>query len=897
MAQRKKTVSPGKGTSVKNPHKGRPSAKKAGKDAKGKAAQRNERAYTDPSLKVEVISIIVIAAAVLLAVFLFSKKGIGSGGEFISSFLVGLFGIGAYILPFAIIITCLAIIFADGIRVLRSHIIMLGSFFFAMISSLHILTADLELKFESIGSYVGYYYKGASASNGGLAGAMFGNLLYGILGKAGALIVLITAATVLLILVTGRSLFALLEKIRRKAETAVKHQRRKLNQRKLLSAEKDPRRDFDESFGGGSQGGLKRFFNHRIEPEEYEDDEEERQLDIMNARFVQNGSFSKIRPKHDPEPKPPLSDDDLSEDGIKVFKTYSEKKETERLGEKYIPDEDTDEPPFDCDDAPKEPEASLSKAAEEEAAAALAEVRDDFKIKIKGIGIEGAEPGDDDDDDDDFGMPRLEDEFEETVRPLEEYVYPPLNLLNENDYTPSVSTMVQIKENSKKLEDTLRSFGVEARVIAVSKGPTVTRYELSPGVGVKVNKISGLADDLALSLAAMSIRIEAPIPGKSAVGIELPNKETQPVFVREVIDSPEFNNSASRLTFAVGKDIAGNIVVSDIAKMPHLLIAGSTGSGKSVCINTLITSILYKARPDEVKLLMIDPKVVELSVYNGIPHLLIPVVTDPKKAAGALNWAVIEMERRYALLASVNVRDLKGYNAAAHGLGQTPLPQIVIIIDELADLMMSSGKEVEEYICRIAQKARAAGIHLIIATQRPSVNVITGTIKANVGSRLAFAVTSGIDSRTILDQIGAERLLGKGDMLFSPMGLSKPQRIQGAFISDKEVEQLVEFLKSEYDHVYDPAMVDEITAPAAKEKSEQESEMSDQFIDAVELILEKEKASTSMLQRYFRIGYNSAARLMEELENRGIVGPEDGVKPRKILVTRTEWEMHILPRK
>ncbi|MCL2235759.1 MAG: DNA translocase FtsK, partial [Defluviitaleaceae bacterium] len=464
-----------------------------------------------------------------------------------------------------------------------------------------------------------------------------------------------------------------------------------------------------------------------------------------------------------------------------------------------------------------------------------------------------------------------------------EYVFPPVELLRENTYQPSISSRAQILENSKKLEETLASFGVQARVVEVSKGPTVTRYELSPGSGVKVSKIAGLADDLALNLAAETIRVEAPIPGKSVVGIEIPNKEVQAVFLREIIDDDAFWSHPSKLAFAMGKDIAGNVVVSDLARMPHLLIAGSTGSGKSVCTNTLITSIIYKATPQEVKLLMIDPKVVELSIYNGIPHLLIPVVTDPNKASGALAWAVREMESRYSAFAENKVRDLAGYNVTLAEKGEEKLPQIVIIIDELADLMMTCGKEVEESIVRLAQKARAAGIHLILATQRPSVDVITGLIKANVPSRLAFAVSSGTDSRTILDMVGAEKLLGKGDMLFSPVGMNKPRRIQGSFVSDKEVENIVEFIKQDGEAEYSEEMIEKITAaPEEIDFSEESDPLID---DAIAFVVEKEKASTSMLQRKFRIGYNRAARMMEELEGRGLVGPEDGAKPRKVLMT------------
>ena len=475
------------------------------------------------------------------------------------------------------------------------------------------------------------------------------------------------------------------------------------------------------------------------------------------------------------------------------------------------------------------------------------------------------------------------------IKQQKPYIFPPLDLLAKNQAVQSNDSKAEMLVNAKKLENTLRSFGVEAKVIQINKGPTVTRYELSPSQGVKVSKIVNLADDIALNLAASDIRIEAPIPGKAAVGIEVPNKEAQSVFLRSVLESEAFQKFPSKLAFALGEDIAGQPIVADIAKMPHLLIAGATGSGKSVCINTLITSILYKADPKEVKLLLVDPKVVELSVYNGIPHLLIPVVTDPKKASAALNWAVREMLERYNDFAENGVRDIKGYNAMKKEQGETEniMPQIVIIIDELADLMMAAPGEVEDAICRLAQMARAAGMHLIIATQRPSVDVITGVIKANIPSRLAFAVSSGIDSRTILDAVGAEKLLGKGDMLFCPQGTSKPMRIQGAFLSDKEVESIVNFIKQDTTTDYDKEMIDKITATA---KINGGGEEVDEFFDqAVDLVVEKEKASVSMLQRQFRIGYNRAARLMDSLQQQGIVGPEEGSKPRKVLLTKQEW--------
>lgn len=482
-------------------------------------------------------------------------------------------------------------------------------------------------------------------------------------------------------------------------------------------------------------------------------------------------------------------------------------------------------------------------------------------------------------------------------KPKREYVFPPVSLLKRAARPAGGHSQQEYRETAVKLQQTLRDFGVGVTVTNISCGPSVTRYELHPEQGVKVSKIVGLADDIKLSLAAADIRIEAPIPGKSAVGIEVPNKENNTVYLRELLESDNFKNHGSRLAFAVGKDIGGQVVVTDIAKMPHLLIAGATGSGKSVCINTLIMSIIYKASPEDVKLIMVDPKVVELSVYNGIPHLLIPVVTDPKKASGALNWAVAEMTDRYKKFAEYNVRDLKGYNAKVEGIQDIEdekkpkkLPQIVIIVDELADLMMVAPGEVEEAICRLAQLARAAGIHLVIATQRPSVNVITGLIKANVPSRIAFSVSSGVDSRTIIDMNGAEKLLGKGDMLFYPAGFPKPQRVQGAFVSDQEVQKVVDFLTEQgMTADYNPEVEQQMNAAPAAAAAGGTNGRDEYFEQAGAFIIEKEKASIGMLQRMFKIGFNRAARIMDQLAEAGVVGEEEGTKPRKVLMTMEEF--------
>ncbi len=478
------------------------------------------------------------------------------------------------------------------------------------------------------------------------------------------------------------------------------------------------------------------------------------------------------------------------------------------------------------------------------------------------------------------------------------YLLPPIDLLNKGKVKANdPATATELKEKADTLIGTLKSFGVTARIVAIQRGPRVTRYEIQPAAGVKVSKITNLSDDIALNLAAAGVRIEAPIPGKAAIGIEIPNTNQDVVSLREIIESKEFQTAKSKLAFAVGKDIAGNIIIGDVAKMPHMIIAGTTGSGKSVCTNSIIMSILYRANPEEVKLILIDPKMVEFTTYNGIPHLLIPVVTDPRQAAGALNWGVQEMLRRYKLFADNNVRDLGGYNEMAAAKNIEKLPQIVIAIDEFSDLMMAASKEVEDAVCRLAQMARAAGMHLIIATQRPTTDVITGLIKANIPSRIALTVQSQVDSRTILDTQGAEKLLGYGDMLYYPNGMQKPLRVQGCFCSTKEVESIVGFIKNESDSEYNSEIIEAVEQSMPAEKGERTSDSAEPVGDgddiliekAIDIVVEMGQASTSSLQRKLKLGYARAARIIDELENMGVVGPYEGAKPRKVLMSKQQW--------
>lgn len=562
------------------------------------------------------------------------------------------------------------------------------------------------------------------------------------------------------------------------------------------------------------------------------------------------------------------------------FEPVFEQAENNEL--QHIPDElpfEEDVPVFDTESITTQPP---QKSSRREVSHDIVEISPD-EARAQGMDLQGASHCAD----------QPEPEPEEP-----EYIKPPIDILNEIEKPEEANLQEELRSNAEKLVSTLQSFGVQTRIIDIARGPAVTRYELQPSAGVKISKITNLADDIALNLAASGVRIEAPIPNKPAVGIEVPNKVVSTVSIREIIDSSEFEKAKSPLAVALGRDIAGKITVADLAKMPHTLIAGSTGSGKSVCINSLIVSILYHSTPQEVKLVLIDPKMVELGIYNGIPHLLIPVVTDPKKAAGALSWAVNEMLNRYQLFKEYSVRDMAGFNRAAEKNGIKPMPQIVIIIDELADLMMAAPGEVEDSICRLAQMARAAGMHLVIATQRPSVDVITGVIKANIPSRIAFAVSSQIDSRTILDSSGAEKLLGRGDMLFSPIGSSKPTRVQGCFVTDGEVERIVEFIKQSGQQLtYDERILEEIDRHAVSDNKKKGSkddgggfdEEDEMLPSAIEIVVESGQASTSMLQRKLKLGYARAARLMDSMEEKGIIGPFEGSKPRQVLITKERW--------
>ena len=876
------------------------------------------------SLLDEIILLLIIVVAIIVFVSLLTDK-MGIIGALISAFVKGLFGFSGLLLPIFVVLYCVWMLVSEEKKypVVRG----IGAFLFLLtLAAAAQLINPVNTGNVSALKKCGVLYSAGAFSNGGLFGGLIGGGLYSALDTLGSAIVLLAVGIISIVMATGKSFFHAIadahahgKERKRVRNEKIKNKAERIRQQEQFEAERLAIKEERKK-----KTMAKEDFNIEV----HEKAEEE-------IPYVKETVFQKKPASLETKKREPIFD---------FVKEKEREANLKAAAEKYVAET--------SHNAVKAEAAVMADAAlravqmqeelpvemeEDMPAAQMPEAAEGASI-IDIVGVDeatmlprkAAEPVEDDipivemaemdevpmeeefveEPMDEIPVEAMEEPVEEPIaeekkvedipeaeiptEPVEvekPYVYPPIDLLGMDPQKGNTGSRAEMIENAKKLESTLKSFGVEAKVIQISKGPTVTRYELSPSQGVKVSKIVNLADDIALNLAASGIRIEAPIPGKAAVGIEVPNKETQSVYMRTLLESDAFKEHESKLAFALGQDIAGNPVVTDIAKMPHLLIAGATGSGKSVCINTLITSILYKADPKEVKLLLVDPKVVELSVYNGIPHLLIPVVTDPKKASSALNWAVREMLQRYNDFAAHGVRDIKGFNKMMEEKGDEKgkMPQIVIVIDELADLMMAAPGEVEDAICRLAQMARAAGMHLIIATQRPSVDVITGVIKANIPSRLAFAVSSGIDSRTILDMVGAEKLLGKGDMLFYPSGQSKPSRLQGAFVTDQEVESIVDFLKKSSKPYYTQETIDQITATAKVGGGDVED--SDEFFaDAVDLILEKEKASVSMLQRQFRIGYNRAARLMDDLERHGIVGPEEGSKPRKVLITKSEWE-------
>ena len=820
-------------------------AKKRG--PKKQYTKQTTQKSTEMSWQKEALLVGIIAIFVLLFI---SNFGFGGKvGNVVSSFFFGIVGIVAYVLPIVFIWLLLFIISnkENKIAWLKGLAAVLAIVFLTTLIEVA-LHSDKPVTFAQAFQN-GYQEK----EGGGIIGAAFSTLFLMAFGVIGSYVVSIAGILISALLVTEKALFSLLSKKSKQVRTEQLANREEKIQKKELRQQ------------------------------EREQEREQERLRRMDQKVSGVALDTKIgRKKNGP------SVDEMSEINFSGNIIFDESDETLELKPIHNIERSSNEEEFFQDGFQNKPVQNKMPVE--------AEV-----IPTKIEPVDNIEPVTLKEKEEDLTM--VMDAARK--QPCEQYSFPPVRLLKKGNGNKQGESSKTLKDTAAKLEQTLKNFGVNVTITDVSCGPSVTRYELQPEQGVKVSKIVSLADDIKLNLAAADVRIEAPIPGKAAVGIEVPNKENVTVMLRDLIESDAFANHKSKIAFPAGKDIGGNVIVSDIGKMPHVLIAGATGSGKSVCINTIIMSIIYKAKPSEVKMIMIDPKVVELSVYNGIPHLMIPVVTDPKKAAGALHWAVAEMTDRYQKFAQANVRDLAGYNEKLQkNLDQGmisadgKMPQIVIIVDELADLMMVAPGDVEDAICRLAQLARAAGIHLILATQRPSVNVITGLIKANMPSRVAFAVSSGVDSRTILDMNGAEKLLGKGDMLFYPQGYQKPLRVQGAFVSDEEVANVVQFLTQQNpETTYDPEIEQKMngitigkstTIPGGSDENEDERDR--YFEEAGRLLIEKERGSIGMLQRVFKIGFNRAARIMDQLQEAGVVGPEEGTKPRKILLTMEEFQ-------
>ena len=806
----------------------------SGRNTKKKTAMEQEVGR----FQTEIILFVILAACVILMASNFGAGGFV--GDAISNFCFGLMGLMAYLFPIVFFLEAAFILINKTNRLAYKKLAAAFVMFLFLCGAAQLLT-DGYMQSTTLLDY--YALSADYKTGGGLIGGAICISVTSAFGTIGGYVIIILAFVVCMIIITQRSLLDFVTRLVIKVCDFVKDRHM-------------------------------RYMQGQPERERYREERaRERQL-IREQRREE-----RVRRLEEE-----IGDDDFSDDDFLM--DPSEAKKMKKGG--FL--EGTKLTGY-SEQKPKKKGKLLKKAADtDKAASKTAETAED----TENTGIKSSEK------EIQSGIVNIQHEItRQEAAVKKEYRFPTLNLLKKGSSKAQGDSDAYLRKTAKKLQEVLHNFGVNVTVTNVSCGPTVTRYELQPEMGVKVSKIVGLADDIKLNLATPDIRIEAPIPGKAAVGIEVPNKENSTVMLRDLLQSEEFQKAKSKLSFAVGKDIAGKTVVADIAKMPHLLIAGATGSGKSVCINTLIISILYKANPDEVKLIMIDPKVVELSVYNGIPHLFIPVVTDPKKAAGALNWAVQEMTNRYNTFAEYGVRNLNEYNRKAEqikaaGAEEEPvkMPQIVIIVDELADLMMVAPGEVEDAICRLAQLARAAGIHLIIATQRPSVNVITGLIKANMPSRIAFSVSSGVDSRTILDMNGAEKLLGKGDMLFYPQGYQKPARLQGAFVSDDEVSAVVEFLADKNPGVqYNQQIEQQVNSPVTTGMSGDERDI--HFEEAGKFIIEKEKASIGMLQRMFKIGFNRAARIMDQLCDAGVVGPEEGTKPRKVLMSMEEFQNYL----
>ncbi len=809
-------------------------------------------------LKSEAGGLVIFAIGILMALSVYFDNIVGPLGELFGKFVGGIFGLSGYVLP-------VIAMFHGLTKIFKPRLLNNDKRFYFVLLLLILFSAMLQaglydaIKYENmtLSRYISTFYKeGVSAigksseflPSGGVVGGIIGVPLLFVFKKWGTMIILTTLAIIVAMLITRLSLAEAARSVARGTSDAINgivHAARKKREDREL------RKSIEEETGYEDITAIKKSAPVKKKQTRILD------FPMSNTDTQNSGNVNSDISRAESSREIYMGDEPIVHNRqLNIFDanvhgsaigSKSDKNITQDINTNLNPEK-----------------AAVKKLSESDEAGGIAEPIN----ATAGITDYSAETN-------------------------EKYIYPPIELLSKSK--EGESNMKKIRttsiDSAKKLESTLESFGIEAKVINVSVGPAFTRYELQPGPGVKVSRIVNLTDDIALNLAATGVRIEAPIPGKAAIGIEVPNKEVAPISLRSVLESAEFKKQRSSLSVALGKDISGENVVIDLAKMPHILIAGATGSGKSVCINSIIISLLYKSTPEDVKLLMVDPKVVELGVYNGIPHLLIPVVTDPNKAAGALRWAVSEMTTRYKLFADRGVRDLLGYNASIDEAGEgAKLPQIVIIIDELADLMMIAPHDVEDSICRLAQMARAAGMHLVIATQRPSVNVITGVIKANIPSRVAFAVSSQVDSRTIIDMGGAEKLLGKGDMLYYPVGIPKPIRVKGAFVADKEVELVVDFVKNQIRAHYDQEIIENINDNAKDEDESDKGNQSDELLSqAIEAVIDCGQASVSFIQRKFKVGYARAGRIIDQMAERNIISGYEGSKPRRILISRERW--------
>lgn len=891
--------------------------------AKSKQTAKNKQVQ-DNQLRNDCIILFSIACAIILILTNFNLAG--TLGRGIKWFMFGVFGVIEYIFP---LVLAASVIFLmvnrDLIRVARIKTVAVYGLLIVlcgMIQCVYNKPAVMESNVGEVFTYCADYKAG-----GGFSGGILCKVLSPI-GAIGTFVILMILAIICIVIITEKSFVSGLKNVRNNSQRMMQEAKEDYSAYRQHSASRHENDMSDEEYHRLREEERAKARLRKIERKEKQLAEKKaREEYLANARMnnVVRGVTSDTLITGDVQPEPEID--------IHEIEVDRERKD-EYSADIYEPDnrmKPVDKAQVIVDDSDDlfENLYSDDKSADSVMPAqSVQEIQDDYYSEELQYQEEDASDSmmdnysysEPDADEDVYDMQEdeaadyagdIHEEPEADVqdnvitessvpekKPKKVYKFPPISLLKKNPGAAS-GGKAEYRMTAQRLQETLLTFGVKVTITDISCGPTVTRYELQPEQGVKVSKIVSLSDDIKLNLAAADIRIEAPIPGKAAIGIEVPNKEAGSVYFRELVESKEFKESQSAISFGVGKDIAGKTIIADIAKMPHMLIAGATGSGKSVCINTIIMSILYKAKPEDVRLIMVDPKVVELSVYNGIPHLLLPVVTDPKKAAGALNWAVNEMTDRYKKFAAMQVRNIKGYNDVVvkkNKEGIDPpmekLPQIVIIIDELADLMMVAPGEVEDAICRLAQLARAAGIHMVIATQRPSVNVVTGLIKANIPSKIAFAVSSGIDSRVIIDMNGAEKLLGKGDMLYFPSNLPKPLRVQGAFVSDEEVENVVSFLKENaeevsYDESIAQATVSQESMPGSSKGDDERDSL---FADAGRFVIENEKGSIGSLQRHFKIGFNRAGRIMDQLADAKVVGPELGTKPRKVEMTMEEFE-------